>query len=283
MKRAFALGLCLSCLAAAGADPGPRSVPVHPFFAFDNGVGRGQWSPAQQARALKELGYDGISYNETIDLTNRLAASQAEGLKIFALYIHGFLDKPVRYEPGLTNAIRLLRGSDTMIWLTVREVRGPHDPEAVKLVQEVADLAAEGGLRVALYPHKGFYVATTDDALRIRKGVARTNVGVTFNLSHEVMAGNAGRFEPILRACAPHLFLVSINGASPGTTIDETIKVLGEGTFDVRGFVDRLDQVGYRGPIGLQCFNLKGDPRENLKRSIATWRAWHAPPGPDRP
>ena len=35
------------------------------FFVFDNGVGRGSWTPTQQAQTLKELGYDGISYNYT--------------------------------------------------------------------------------------------------------------------------------------------------------------------------------------------------------------------------
>jgi sugar phosphate isomerase/epimerase len=283
MKSALAFGLCLWCLAGAAADLGSIAAPAHAFFAFDNGVGRGQWPPARQARVLKELGYDGISYNETIDLTNRLVAFQAEKLRIFALYIHGFPDKPVRYEPGLTNAIHLLKGSDTIIWLTIREMRGPRDAETVRLVQEVADLAAASGLRVALYPHKGFYVATAEDALRILNQTGRTNVGLTLNLCHELMAGNADQFAAILKACAPHLHLVSINGADPGTTTDETIKVLGEGKYDVHGFVGMLDRAGYRGPIGLQCFNLKGDPRENLRRSMATWRQWCAPAGPAGP
>ena len=81
MKSALALGLCLSCLVGAAADLGSHSPLAHAFFAFDNGVGRGQWPPDRQARVLKELGYNGISYNETIDITNRLAAFQAEGLK----------------------------------------------------------------------------------------------------------------------------------------------------------------------------------------------------------
>ena len=275
MKSAPALGLCFWCLAGAAADLGGSAAPAHAFFAFDNGVGRGQWPPARQAKVLKELGYDGISYNETIDITNRLAAFRAEGLRIFALYIHGFPDKPVRYEPGLTNAIRLLKGSDAIIWLTIREMSGPHDAEAIKLVLEVADLAAGSGLRGVLYPHKGFYVATTEDALRILTQAGRTNVGLTLNLCHELMAGNANRFPAIVKACAPHLFMVSINGADPGTTNDETIKVLGEGKYDVQGFLRMLDRAGYRGPIGLQCFNLKGDPHENLERSMATWRQWH--------
>src|ERR1035437_1743861 len=96
--------------------------------------------------------------------------------------------------------------------------------------------------------------------------------------------GEASGLPPNRRRCSRNsatsssvtmrLFRISINGADPGTTNDETIKVLGEGTFDVHGFVRLLDQAGYRGPIGLQCFNLKGAPRDNLGGSMATGRRW---------
>ena len=33
-----------------------------------------------------------------------------------------------------------------------------------------------------------------------------------------------------------------------------------------------LDTAGYRGPVGLQCFSVKGDTRENLQRSFAAWK-----------
>jgi sugar phosphate isomerase/epimerase len=269
MKTALLCAACVfgSLTATAGTNA---------FFAFDNGVGRGEWSPVRQASVLKELGYAGIGYTGTGDISNRLAAFRAADLKFVSLYLHGFLDKPVRYEPGLTNAIRLLRGTDAIIWLTIREIKGEHDAEAAQLVREVADLAAAGGLRVAIYPHKGFYVATTDDALRILPQVNRTNVGVSLNLCHELMSGNADRLPEIIRACGPKLFLVSINGADRGTNVEQTIKVLGEGRFDVGGLLNQLNAAGYRGPIGLQCFNLKGQPEDNLRRSMAAWRRLEA-------
>jgi hypothetical protein len=33
-----------------------------------------------------------------------------------------------------------------------------------------------------------------------------------------------------------------------------------------------LKQLGYRGPIGLQCYGIGGDAREHLARSMAAWR-----------
>ena len=254
----------------------PTLAATNAFFAFDNGVGRGQWPPAKQASVLKELGYDGIGYTGTDDLTNRLVAMQSAGLKIFNLYVQGVFDKPQRYDPALTNAVHLLRHSDAMLWLTIQGTKGAHDAEAAQLVREVADLAAVGGLRVALYPHVGFYVATAEDALRVLQRVDRTNAGVTINLCHELMATNAARLPEIIRAAAPKLFLVSINGADQATSIQQTIKVLDEGNFDVMDFLQQLDAAGYRGPIGLQCYNLKGDLEGNLRRSMAAWRAMSA-------
>ena len=75
------------------------------------------------------------------------------------------------------------------------------------------------------------------------------------------------------------LEFVSINGADAGETNemdwDRLIQPLGSGSFDVRSVVTLLDELGYAGPIGLQCYNVAGDPVDNLRRSLATWRKWH--------
>jgi hypothetical protein len=44
------------------------------------------------------------------------------------------------------------------------------------------------------------------------------------------------------------------------------------GSFDTYQFVRTLKQLGYNGPIGLQHYGIKGDARENLKRSMNAWR-----------
>jgi len=48
---------------------------------------------------------------------------------------------------------------------------------------------------------------------------------------------------------------------------------LGDGTFDIKRVMNLLDEIEYTGPVGLQCYNIKGNDRENLKKSIAAWRA----------
>jgi dUTPase len=49
---------------------------------------------------------------------------------------------------------------------------------------------------------------------------------------------------------------------------------LGQGSFDTYVFVKMLIDNGYRGPIGLQCYNLKGDATETLTQSMQIWKEY---------
>ena len=253
-----------------------------PFFVLDNGVGRGSWTPEQQAQTVKELGYSGMSYNYT---TPQAAAQwqqelQQRGLRLFGLYLGAVIDESeaTRYPVGLRDTIRQLKGTDTFVWLTLRvrnrENKGkPESNDAcVKIVNQVADWAQASGVRVAIYPHAGFYVATADEAVRIVKQVNRPDVGLTVNLCHELMQGNAQRLPEIVRLAAPHLFLATINGADNDGKPGGYIQRLDRGSYDVYGFLKLLRTNGYRGPIGLQCYRVQGDIRENLEKSIRAWQ-----------
>jgi sugar phosphate isomerase/epimerase len=258
-------------LAAAGLLTA-TTVTANPFFAFDNGTGRELgWPPAKQAAVLKQLGYDGIGYTGTENFAERRKAFAEQGLRIFNLYVPCFVDKPVAYDPKLQQAIPQLKDTGVDLWLTVQG-KAPDDAAAVRVVRQIADDAAAAGVRVALYPHKGFFVATAEDALRILRQVDRPNLGVSINLCHELAAGNADRMDDIVKACAPHLFFVSINGADRTGGWGELIRPLGEGIFDVPGFLKSLGAAGYQGPIGLQCYQIPGPPEDHLKKSITKWR-----------
>jgi sugar phosphate isomerase/epimerase len=47
---------------------------------------------------------------------------------------------------------------------------------------------------------------------------------------------------------------------------------LDQGDFDIAAWIKKLQAAGYQGPVGLQCYNIKGDVTENLKADIAAWR-----------
>ncbi len=249
------------------------------LFAMDNGVGRGQWSPERQASTLAELGFDGISYNYTRaeDIPEWRAQLEARGLALTGVYLPARLEGDRLLPPDLPQVVENLRGSGAVIWLTLPAPARPGDHEAVALtrIREVADIAAKAGVRVVLYPHRGFYLATAEHALSLAMKAQRSNVGLTVNLSHELAAGNGRRLPDIIRTVAPLLERVSLNGASDVSNggWGDYIKLLGAGSYDVAALLRVLREVNYAGPVGVQFYNLAGDPKDNLAATIAAWKA----------
>jgi sugar phosphate isomerase/epimerase len=247
---------------------------VPEFFVFDNGVGRGKWTPEQQAKTLKELGYDGISYNYTkpAQFAAQQKAFKDQGLKIYGLYVYTYLDRPEHFDPAFKDAIKLLKGTDTVIWMTLMQpkVKGDHEAEAVRNVQEMADLAAAQGVRVAIYGHAGMYVETGADAARIMKLANRPNVGASINLCHEFTAKKGDVLEETIKNIAPIAIRISVNGVDVAKK--KYVQRLDQGDFDVATYLNKLFAAGYKGPVGLQCFNVPGDTLENLKANIAAWK-----------
>ena len=260
------------------------STDKSPFFAFDNGTGRNILSTQVQAKMLSQLGYDGIGYTGSAGIPEMLQALDAHDLQMFSIYVGARVgSERATYDPQLKQAIRQLQGRPTMIWLTIQS--GPSaspelDEQAVGVLREIADAARESGLRVALYPHTGFYVARIEDALRLVEKADRENVGVSFNLCHFLKQHKEEEIESALAAALPHLLLVSINGADRGATQtmgwDRLIQTLDRGDLDVKRVLDLLKRLGYQGPIGLQCYNVPGDRRDNLKRSMDAWQSMTA-------
>ena len=269
----FILKVLVVTLSGAGAL---QAAPWE-FFALDNGVGRGVWSPEQQASVLKETGFDGISYNYTTpaDLERWLPELKSRGLRLYGLYFGARVDGDTSLPAGLQDAVKLLRGSGAVLWLTLPNATTPgsHDDQAVKQIRAVADLAASAGLRVVLYPHFGFHLATAEHALALIARVERANVELSVNLCHELAAGNGARLPDIIRKVAPSLGMVSLNGASdrPEGGWSNYIKVLGTGGYDLKPLLRALAEVHYTGPVGLQSYNLPGEPKSNLESARRAW------------
>ena len=265
--------LAFTCLTAHAEDPITQATAQRMkanFFAFDNGVGQDTWTPEQQAKTLGKLGYAGIGYSGSGNLDERLKAFENQELKVFNLYIGCRLNNEVPFVEEAREAIKRLKGTNVPLWLYVIG-KLENDDKAVEAVREIADLAAASDIKVALYPHFGFYIADLDDGLRILRKVNRDNVGLTFNLCHELRAGNEARFNDLLEAAAPHLMFVSINGADHEGDWDKLIQPLGHGTFELKPLLRKIVSIGYKGPIGLQCYAVPGDTLGNLEHNIAQW------------
>jgi sugar phosphate isomerase/epimerase len=244
-----------------------------PLYVFDNGTGRGSATIAEQAELTKRTGYAGIFYSGTKDIPDLIAQHEARGLKVVGIYTGMNVSDPKpAYDPGLPEAMRALKGTGALITLFVNG-KGS-DAAALPVIREVADMAAQNGLKVALYPHYGMHVARIEDALRLIGKAGKPNLGLVFNLCHWLRSGDEANFAVRLKEALPHTYMVSINGADHEGDWNRLIQPLDRGEYDVQAFVRAFRDAGYKGPFAQQCYNVPGDREDNLRRSMAAWRKY---------
>lgn len=265
--RALILVLCLAIpLFHCGAQETPP-----PLYVFQNGLQFG--SVDEGVRLIRKLGFQGVGSVYPKDLARFKTACDKEGLKLFSLYAGSTVNADgFRYGPEVNEAIRLLKGSATLVELNVQRGVNPNDAQAIALVKEIAATAREAGLKVVLYPHAGFHVERLDHAIRIARASGCDNVGVTFNLCHFLKVQPKDDLAAALAEARPLLWSLSLCGANAdGTDWTTLIRPLDEGSFDQAGLQKLLRRIGFKGPVGLQCYGNKTPPSENLTRSIQAW------------
>ena len=125
-----------------------------------------------------------------------------------------------------------------------------------------------------IYNHMDVWAESLPFILEVVKKTDHPQVGFNFNLTHWRKVDGQRDWRPLLRENSAKLFCVLINGhaaAQPGKNLP-----LDEGDFDHRPLLATLDEIGYRGPIGLMCYAIPGDAREHLARSLKKWRELQA-------
>ena len=233
----------------------------------------------EQAGMLTDLGYDGVGHIYLEKVEERLKTLDEAALRLFQITMVVDVG-PGRapYTSGFREVLELVKGRQVQFCLIVNGVKSSDpsaDPHAVEILREMSNLAEGSGARLLLYPHQGSWIERLEDSMRVADKVDRANVGVMFNLCHWLRVDQSRDPTLLLKEAMPRLWAVSICGADtfdekPGW--DRYIQPLGQGSFDVGGLLKILKQVGYRGPIGLQCYGIGGDAREHLADSMAAWR-----------
>jgi sugar phosphate isomerase/epimerase len=220
---------------------------------------------------LTRLGFVGIGYTlNHRQLPTLLELLDKADLELSAVYTTPRLED--KLDPELAGSIRRMKGRATRIELAITSRRFKPsavegDELGVELLRRVSDLAADTGPVVSVYPHRGFWTERVDDGLRLAKKVDRKNVGTHFNLVHWKWVPSKKSLPDLLKAALPHLFSVTINGLN-----GDRIVALDEGDYDIEGFIKLLEEVGYRGPVGLQGYGVPGPSAEHLGRSMKKWR-----------
>lgn len=248
--------ILILCITACAGEPYKPE-----FYAFSNGMP--EMSYDDEARMLKELGYNGISqiYGGGDQLVQRVAAYRKHGLKVLSVYLEA------TRTPIAANLVQALTNGG-MIELTVKELT----PEVIESIRQTAETAAQMNIRVALYPHDGYALSTMPQAIDLVGKVGHPNLGIMFNLCHFLKSEKAEDLESVLEKSAAHLCSVSICGADlDGKNWDTLIQTLDKGTFPQKRLLASLRKLNFKGPVGLQCFAVKGDRRSNLENSINAW------------
>lgn len=258
----------------------------NPFFVFNNGLNK-QGLPFipfdEQASMLKKYGFDGIEHRETSKILELREALEKQDLKLFADYVKIDIDQKEPYLPEWKDVIPKLKGTNIILWVHIHsEKYKPSDEAAdaviIPILQELADFSNPFGVRLAIYHHVGLVSEKVEDSYRLAHKTNRDNVGSVFNLCHFLKTDSEENLEKVINLTLPKLFAVSICGADGGDTKnmdwDRLIQPLGKGSFDTYRVVEILAEKGFQGPIGLQCYNLKGAPETYLPQSSEAWKAF---------
>lgn len=265
---------------AAGAAP--SRTPFFPFCIDWHDVKKRTF--AEQAAMLRELGYDGVGHIWLDGVEERLRTLDAAGLRLFqiTMVVEMGPDQTPYDTARFQEVCTAVRGRGVQFDLLLNGWRPSdpaRDPHAVAVLRPMAETAAQAGAQLLLYPHVDSWVERIEDAVRVAAKVDRPNVGVMFNLCHWLRVDPSREYRPLLKLARPWLWAVSLNGADqrddqPGWA--RYIQPLDRGDFDVAGLLRTLRELGYAGPVGLQCYGLGGDAREHLARSMAAWKRLHA-------
>jgi sugar phosphate isomerase/epimerase len=241
---------------------------------FDNGL-TALRTAEEQAALLQKLGYDGICTRPEKASDELFTAMDRHGIMISATYVALPAKADPQVPPGIADHIRKLKGRKTLVWLAITNDKADEN-SALSLIREVCDLASANDLEVVLYPHVGFLTDTLAECERLRKLADRPNLGISFNLCHHLCQDGPATIEAALKDAAPHLKLVQISGADeipPGKPDwRRLIQPLDKGTFDMRRVLRTLDSIGYKGPVNLQCYQIKQPAGQHLAASMEAWK-----------
>ena len=113
--------------------------------------------------------------------------------------------------------------------------------------------------------------------MRVARKCKRDNVGVMFNLCHYLKVEPKTDLKTALTEAKPLLWQVSTCGAEKGgNSWGQLIQTLDRGSYDQAALFQMLRELGFKGNVGFQCYAIRGDSQDNLKRSIEAWNKLHS-------
>jgi sugar phosphate isomerase/epimerase len=254
------------------------------FFCFEDAFyTRHTDSLDFQYTLVSKLGFDGMELMGLKNIDTKVKMLDKYNLQLFMVYIGIDIDNETPFDTLLYDFIKKVKNKGVTLWLHIHNKKyGYSDPAGddicVNIIRPLADYAQRYGVRLAFYPHQNNWLEKVGDGIRLTKKINKPNVGAVFNLCHYLKKDDRPTLEKTLKEAIPYLAAVSINGADDGNTNamtwDRLILPLGQGSFDVLNILRILKDNNYKGPVGLQCWAIPGDPADYLPVSMATWKKY---------
>jgi len=185
------------------------------FFAMDTAA---PGDSESVVTLLKELGYDGLGGSPST-AGAMAAALKTAGLKLFNVYLTvEWQSGQSALSPEIRRTIDTLQGQDSALWLAIAKVKRdgkalPRSSEEGEVIvcdhlREIAKYASPKGVRIALYPHTGFWLESVFAALQVADKLNRPDIGVTFNLCHWLKVDGNLKPQYVLERAIPRLMLL---------------------------------------------------------------------------
>ena len=235
----------------------------------------------EQNTMLAELGFDGVAHLWLDKLEERAVSAKNSGLQVAQVYFQINLAQDPPFDPNLKDALPCLKGGRTQLALLIYGGRPSDqslDEKAAGIIRDIVKIAEPNDVKVVLYPHVGAWNETVADGVRIAGRFPEKNVGVMFNLCHWAAVDKSENLKQTLEHAMPYLSCITINGTDTPEEIQSRagregwLQPLDSGSFDQKKLLTILDELGYRGPVGLKCYGIPGDAKIHLERSMKTWR-----------
>ena len=235
----------------------------------------------EQNTMLAELGFDGVAHLWLDKLEDRVASAKTSKLNVSQVYFQIDLSKNPPFDQNLEKVLPCLKGGKTQLALLIYGGKPSDeslDDKAFGIIRDIVRIAEPNDMKVALYPHVGAWNETVADCVRMAKRFPEKNVGVMFNLCHWAAVDKSENLKKTLELALPYLACITINGTDTPEEIQARadragwLQPLDAGSFDQKKLLTILDELEYRGPVGLQCYGIPGDAKIHLERSMKKWR-----------
>lgn len=145
-------------------------------------------------------------------------------------------------------------------------------PRLIESFAALCEEAADRGTKILFELMPFANIQTLDEAIALVEGANADNGGIILDLWHVVKLRIA--YEDLRRIQPRYLLGVELNDGALEDSEDmrdETInhrQLCGEGEFDVRGFIEVVQDIGYTGPWGIEVLN--AELREQPLNDIVT-------------